>query len=53
MPLKMGTSAQTRSKNIAEMVKAGHPKDQAVAAAYAVQRKAQAQKAAPAKSKKK
>jgi hypothetical protein len=35
MPLKSGKDAKTRSKNIAEMIKAGHPKDQAIAAAYA------------------
>lgn len=34
MPLKKGSSKATISKNIAEMVKAGHPKKQAIAAAY-------------------
>lgn len=40
MPLKKSGTDEARSANIAEMVKAGHPMKQAVAAAYAVQRKA-------------
>jgi hypothetical protein len=38
MPLKGGSSDETRSENIAEMIRAGHPRDQAVAAAYRKQR---------------
>ena len=38
MPLKKGSSNATRSENIAEMVRAGHPQDQAVAASYREQR---------------
>jgi hypothetical protein len=33
MPLKKGKSKKTISDNIGEMIKSGHPKDQAVAAA--------------------
>jgi len=34
LPLSKGYSKKTISKNIEEMVKSGHPQDQAVAASY-------------------
>lgn len=39
MPLKRGTSKETVSSNIREMVNAGHPQRQAVAAAMRMKRK--------------
>jgi hypothetical protein len=38
MPLRRGKSKATRSANIAEMVRSGHPQKQAIAAAYRQQR---------------
>ncbi len=35
MPLEKGSSQEVIDRNIAEMIHAGHPKDQAIAAAYA------------------
>ena len=42
MPLTKSTSDAVRSKNIAEMIHSGHPPAQAEAAAYSVQREAEA-----------
>jgi hypothetical protein len=44
MPLKKSASKAAFKSNIREMVKAGHPVKQAVAAAYSTQRKARAGK---------
>lgn len=44
MPLKKSASKAAFKSNIREMVKSGHPVKQAVAAAYATQRKAAAKK---------
>lgn len=42
MPLKQGSSQKTISSNIAEMMRAGHPQKQSVAAALSTARKARA-----------
>ena len=39
MPLKKGKSKATISSNIAEMIRSGHPRDQAIAAAYSQARR--------------
>lgn len=44
MPLKKGTSKDTFSQNVREMMRSGHPQKQAVAAAYAMQRKSRKRK---------
>ena len=38
MPLKKGKSRKTFESNVREMMAAGHPQDQSVAAAYRQQR---------------
>lgn len=42
MPLKRGTSNSTFVTNVKEMIASGHPQKQALAAAYAQRRKAEA-----------
>ena len=39
MPLKKGKSPKVVSSNIREMIRAGHPRDQAIAAAMSQKRK--------------
>jgi len=39
MPLESGNSQAVKSRNIREMIRAGHPRDQAVAAAMSNARK--------------
>ena len=41
MPLHKGTSDKTVSHNIEEMIKSGHPRKQAVAAAMSMKRKSE------------
>ena len=40
MPLKKGKSKKVISENIGEMIKSGHPKNQAIAASLSQARKA-------------
>jgi hypothetical protein len=44
MPLKKGSSKKVVAENIREMRKAGHPQDQAVAAALGQARRSKGQK---------
>lgn len=44
MPLIKSPTKQARDRNVAEMIKAGHPRDQALAAAYRMQRQASGKK---------
>src|ERR1700733_14170651 len=39
MPLIKSKSKQAFKQNVSEMIKAGHPQDQSLAAAYSIQRK--------------
>ena len=50
MPLKHGKSQETISSNIREMIDAGHPQNQAVAAALNIARKKAADAAAAAEA---
>lgn len=50
MPLTKGKSKSVISKNIREMVKAGHPQNQAVAAALSTAGKGKPAKPSPTKS---
>jgi hypothetical protein len=43
MPLKKGSNQKTISRNISEMIHAGHPRDQAIAAALSTARKLKAE----------
>ena len=49
MPLEKSPSNQAREQNIKEMLAAGHPLNQSLAAAYATQRKAKGKSEPPAK----
>lgn len=51
MPLKPGSSNATKSSNISEMVRSGHPKAQAVAAAMSSARKSKRNKGRSTKRK--
>jgi hypothetical protein len=44
MPLNQSSSEKARSENIATEIKAGKPRDQAIAIGYSVQRKASGKK---------
>lgn len=44
MPLKSGTSDKVRERNIKEMIAAGHPPNQAIAAGYRKQRESAAKR---------
>ena len=45
MPLRRGTSKKVREANIREMIAFGHKPEQAVAAAYRMQRQSKGKKA--------
>ena len=42
MPLDKSATPEARSKNIAELMHAGHPQKQAIAIAYSVERESEA-----------
>lgn len=52
MPLTHSASKKARSKNIRREIRAGKPRKQAAAIAYAVQRRAAAKKAARSRKRK-
>ena len=47
MPLEKGSSKEVIGRNISEMVRAGHPQNQAIAASMRAAGKARDQKGAP------
>ncbi len=49
MPLKKGTGRETIGKNIGDMIRAGHPADQAKAAAFRMARESGAKIPLPPK----
>lgn len=52
MPLESGTSSAVFSRNVSEMMHAGHPQKQALAAAYAKKRESYRARKAKRRAKK-